>query len=56
MGVAGMFLAVPFIAICKIIFDRVDGLKPWGKLLGVKLGPLSPPRKVVSKQDDKAMK
>ncbi len=37
-GVAGMFLAVPFIAVCKIIFDRVDGLKPWGKLLGVKIG------------------
>jgi predicted PurR-regulated permease PerM len=33
-GVAGMFLSVPFIAVLKIIFDRVDGLKPWGKLLG----------------------
>ncbi len=33
-GVAGMFLALPVIAILKIIFDRIDGLKPWGLLLG----------------------
>ncbi len=33
-GIAGMFLSIPFIAILKIIFDRIDGLKPWGKLLG----------------------
>jgi len=33
-GVPGMFLSVPFIAVSKIIFDRVDGLKPWGRLLG----------------------
>ena len=33
-GVSGMFLSIPFIAVLKIIFDRIDGLKPWGKLLG----------------------
>jgi len=33
-GVSGMFLSIPFIAIIKIIFDRIDDLKPWGKLLG----------------------
>jgi predicted PurR-regulated permease PerM len=33
-GVSGMFLGIPFIAILKIIFDRIDDLKPWGKLLG----------------------
>ncbi|MEO8569925.1 MAG: AI-2E family transporter [Ginsengibacter sp.] len=33
-GVAGMFLSIPFIAVLKIIFDRVKELKPWGKLLG----------------------
>lgn len=33
-GVAGMFLAIPFLGILKIIFDRVPELKPWGKLLG----------------------
>ncbi|MDF2432300.1 MAG: transport protein TqsA [Mucilaginibacter sp.] len=33
-GLSGMFLSIPFIAVLKIIFDRVDDLKPWGKLLG----------------------
>ena len=33
-GVAGMFLSIPFVGILKIIFDRVDGLQPWGELLG----------------------
>jgi predicted PurR-regulated permease PerM len=33
-GVAGMFLSIPLIAICKVIFDRVQGLEPWGRLLG----------------------
>jgi predicted PurR-regulated permease PerM len=33
-GVAGMFLSIPAVAILKIIFDRIDALKPWGKLLG----------------------
>jgi predicted PurR-regulated permease PerM len=33
-GVPGMFLSIPFVAIVKIVFDRVPDLKPWGKLLG----------------------
>jgi len=33
-GVAGMFLMLPIVAVLKIIFDRIDDLKPWGKLLG----------------------
>lgn len=33
-GISGMFLCIPAIAIIKIIFERVEGLKPWGKLLG----------------------
>lgn len=33
-GIGGMFLSIPAIAICKVIFDRVDNLKPWGMLLG----------------------
>lgn len=33
-GVAGMFLAIPLIAILKVIFDRIDGLEPWGYLVG----------------------
>jgi predicted PurR-regulated permease PerM len=33
-GIGGMFLSIPIIAICKVIFDRIDELKPWGQLLG----------------------
>lgn len=33
-GVPGMFLSIPAVAILKIIFDRINDLKPWGKLLG----------------------
>lgn len=33
-GIPGMFLSIPVIAVLKIIFDRVDGLKPWGIILG----------------------
>ncbi len=33
-GIPGMFLSIPVIAIAKIIFDRVETLKPWGYLLG----------------------
>jgi predicted PurR-regulated permease PerM len=33
-GIGGMFLAIPALAICKVIFDRVDDLKPWGRLFG----------------------
>lgn len=33
-GISGMFLAIPLLAILKVIFDRVEGLKPWGYLLG----------------------
>jgi predicted PurR-regulated permease PerM len=33
-GIGGMFLSIPAIAICKVIFDRIDNLKPWGMLLG----------------------
>lgn len=33
-GIGGMFLSLPTLAICKVIFDRVDGLRSWGLLLG----------------------
>ena len=33
-GVSGMFLAIPIIAILKVIFDRIEGLSPWGYLMG----------------------
>jgi hypothetical protein len=29
-----MFLSIPIIAVLKIIFDRIEALKPWGFLLG----------------------
>jgi predicted PurR-regulated permease PerM len=33
-GFSGMFLAIPIIAILKVIFDKVESLKAWGYLLG----------------------
>ncbi|MHA4807918.1 AI-2E family transporter [Flavitalea flava] len=33
-GIIGMFLAIPIIAITKIVFDRIESLKAWGMLLG----------------------
>ena len=33
-GVPGMFLSIPLTAIIKVIFDRIDPLKPYGFLLG----------------------
>jgi predicted PurR-regulated permease PerM len=33
-GVSGMFLSIPLTAIVKLICDNVDGLKPWGFLMG----------------------
>ncbi len=33
-GISGMFLSIPAVAILKVIFDLVEGLQPWGMLLG----------------------
>jgi predicted PurR-regulated permease PerM len=33
-GIPGMFLSLPIIAILKVIFDRIDPIKPFGFLLG----------------------
>lgn len=33
-GIPGMFLFIPLMGILKIIFERVDGLKPWAILMG----------------------
>lgn len=33
-GVAGMFLAIPLMALLKVTFDNIDNLKPWGELMG----------------------
>jgi predicted PurR-regulated permease PerM len=48
-GVAGMFLSIPFLAILKIIFDRLPEMKPWGKLLGDEV----PTRRRIGKQRKK---
>ncbi|CAN5249156.1 AI-2E family transporter [soil metagenome] len=33
-GVPGMFLSIPGLAVLKVIFDRIEGMKPFGLLLG----------------------
>jgi len=33
-GIPGMFLAIPLVAIVKLIFDRVNSLESWGYLMG----------------------
>lgn len=33
-GIAGMFLAIPLLAILKIVFDRIETAEPWGYLMG----------------------
>lgn len=45
MGIAGIFLALPTIAILKIIFDRIDGMEAWAILLGDETN--SPTKKIV---------
>jgi len=34
MGVAGIFLAIPLIAMFKIVCDHIEPLKPYGFLIG----------------------
>ena len=57
-GVAGMFLALPVIAILKIVFDRIDSLKPWGMVLGDEETPrgrkVNPTKKRVLAAEGKA--
>jgi predicted PurR-regulated permease PerM len=33
-GISGMFLAMPVIAVLKILFDHSAGFRNWGVLLG----------------------
>jgi predicted PurR-regulated permease PerM len=39
-GVPGMFLAIPLLAIVKLICDHIESLKPWGFLLGDTMPPI----------------
>jgi predicted PurR-regulated permease PerM len=52
-GVSGMFLSIPIVAVLKIIFDRIDGLKPWGKILGDKM-PQDVPQEVVNPRETRS--
>ncbi len=45
-GIGGMFMAIPTLAILKLIFERIDSLKHWSVLMGdetPKLNPMSSP-------------
>jgi predicted PurR-regulated permease PerM len=53
-GVTGAFLALPVIAITKIIFDRIESMKPWGMLLGDEIDEKQPEplKKEIEKKED----
>lgn len=55
-GIAGAFLAIPVIAIIKIIFDRIDSLKPWGMLLGDERDEEQPVPLSIAVKKDKQIK
>jgi predicted PurR-regulated permease PerM len=45
-GIPGMFLFIPLAGILKIIFERVEGLKPWAILMGTETeARADPPKK-----------
>jgi predicted PurR-regulated permease PerM len=51
-GITGTFLAIPVIAITKIVFDRIEPLKPWGMLFGDEIDEKEPePLKQEIKQE-----
>lgn len=41
-GISGMFLSLPIMAVLKIIFDKTDGMRQWGVLLGEDRPTMSP--------------
>jgi predicted PurR-regulated permease PerM len=47
-GIPGMFLAIPILAIVKIIFDKIDSLEAWGYLMGDNL-----PKKIIWRHNSK---
>ncbi len=51
LGISGVFLALPTIAILKILFDRVEGMEAWAILLGDET-PF-PAKKIVQKINNK---
>ena len=59
-GVSGMFLALPMVAVLKIIFDRSSMFKPWGILLGdenpIRSPMLFPKLRISNKKIDEELK
>jgi len=53
-GITGMFLSIPVIAIIKVICDRVDGLKPWGMVLGEDDSEPETKRAITEVEEDEA--
>ncbi len=51
LGIPGVFLALPTIAILKILFDRIEGMEAWAILLGDET-PF-PAKKIVQKINSK---
>lgn len=45
-GIAGMFLAIPIIAILKVVFDSVETLNAWGFILGDEVVLSTPGRSI----------
>jgi predicted PurR-regulated permease PerM len=54
IGIPGIFLALPTIAILKIVFDRIEVMQPWGILLGD--DSVSPGKKILEKISSKIVK
>lgn len=52
-GISGMFLSIPYLAIGKVIFDRVEGLQPWGILLGEEEHTPKKVKRIISKVKEK---
>jgi putative permease len=52
-GISGMFLSIPYLAITKVIFDRAEGLQPWGILLGEEEHTPKKVKKIVQKVKEK---
>ncbi|MVT12170.1 AI-2E family transporter [Chitinophaga tropicalis] len=51
-GVPGMFLAIPLIAILKIIFEHIEYMQPWALLLGDVTIPKKKKEKIISKEPE----
>jgi hypothetical protein len=53
VGIAGMFLAIPILAILKIIFDRTENLEAWGYFDGDDVPNIYLENKIKSKEAKK---